>query len=142
MGLKWLNHRESLPPDETLLQARLLLESGDADAAYRLLITLPPQKGLDWLGLTGLVAATRKDTATAHDVINRLETLRKPYLSGRHLLLASGIRAALDEPELAMATLRNALSAGLPFGVELHALPMLQPLARRKDFAALLRPRG
>jgi hypothetical protein len=141
-ALQWLSHREDPAPEETLLQARLLLESGDANGAHQLLDTLPPLEGLEWLGLTGLVAAERKDTAAAHDVITRLEAVRKPYLSGRHLLLASGILAALGESELAVETLRRALAEGLPFGVELHALPMLRPLSGRRDFNALLRARG
>jgi hypothetical protein len=142
MALQWLSNREGPVPEETILRARVLLESGDPDAAQRLLATLPPQNGLDWLGLTGLVAAARGDTTTAHAVIGRLEALRKPYQSGRHLLLASGIRATLGKPDLAMETLQRALAAGLPFGVELHTLPMLRPLARRRDFKDLLRPRG
>jgi hypothetical protein len=40
-----------------------------------------------------------------------------------------------------MATLRRALATGLPFGVELHALPVLRPLAARRDFKDLLRTR-
>jgi DNA-binding SARP family transcriptional activator len=142
MALQWLGRRPSANPGETLLHARLLLESGDADAAQRMLATLPARRGLDWLGLTGLVAAARGDTATAHAAVAQLEALRDPYLSGRHLLLSSGILATLGQPDLAMETLRGALAAGLPFGVELHAMPMLQPLARRSDFKHLLRLRG
>ena len=142
MALHWLRQRESPVAEEAMLHARLLLEAGDADGARHLLATLPAQQGLEWLGLTGLVAAARRDTTTAHTVIAQLEALERPYLNGRHLLLASGIRATLGQPDLAMETLQRALAAGLPFGVELHAMPMLQPLAGRTDFRNLLRPRG
>jgi hypothetical protein len=94
------------------------------------------------MGLAGLVAATRGDTAMARDVIARLEAIQYPYLSGRHLLLAAGVRAATNQPDAAVETLQRAFAAGLPFGVELHALPMLRPLVGRGDFATLLRPRG
>lgn len=142
-ALRWLELRETLAPKETMLRARLLLESGHADSAQCLLATLPSEGGLEWSGLTGLVAAARGDTATAHERIAELEAMDDvPYLSGRQLLLASGIRATLGQPDLAMETLRRALAAGLPFGVELHALPMLRPLAERRDFRVLLRPRG
>jgi hypothetical protein len=55
--------------------------------------------------------------------------------------MATGIQAAMGVPHAAIATLRRALAAGLPFGVELHALPMLRPLAGRAEFRTLLRPR-
>lgn len=142
MALQWLSNRRTPTAGETMFHVRVLLESGDADSAQRLLATLPSQKGLDWLGLTGLVAAARGDTAAAHAAIAGLDSLRKPYLNGRHLLLVSGIRATLGQPQLAMETLRRALAEGQPFGVELHALPMLHSLAERRDFKALLRPRG
>ncbi|MGW8282648.1 MAG: hypothetical protein ACWGON_05065, partial [Gemmatimonadota bacterium] len=67
--------------------------------------------------------------------------LDNPYLSGRHLLHAAGIHAALDATENAIDSLRRAFASGLPFGVELHALSILQPLAMHPEFEALLRPR-
>jgi hypothetical protein len=68
--------------------------------------------------------------------------MQNPYLSGRHLLAAAGIRALADSPDAAIATLRGALAEGLPFGAELHALPTLRPLVRTAEFQRLLRPRG
>jgi hypothetical protein len=133
---------EPLTPAGTLLRVRLLLESGDVEAAHQLLETLPPLRDLNWLAVTGLVAASSGDTTTAQDALAHLEAMDNPYLSGQHLLHAAGIRAALGEPDLAVRTLRRALAAGLPYGVELHALPMLSPLAARRDFTAILRPRG
>jgi hypothetical protein len=76
----------------------------------------------------------------AGQVLATLEGLENPYLSGRHLLMVAGVQAALDPPRVAIATLRRAFAAGLPFGVELHALPMFRPLAGRAEFRALLRP--
>jgi hypothetical protein len=74
--------------------------------------------------------------------VAQLESLRNPYACGRHLLHAAGVRVALNQPQLAVDTLRRALAAGLTFSVELHALPILRPLRTRPDFAALHRPRG
>jgi hypothetical protein len=67
--------------------------------------------------------------------------LRDVYLYGQHLLLAAGIRAALGEADTAVERLRDAFAAGLSFSADLHALPMLRPLAGRKDFTELLAPR-
>jgi len=142
IGLDWLARREAPTPAERLLNVRLLLESGDTEGARRLLGTLPPMRDLDWLALTGMVAASCGDAATAGDVVARLEAVDNPYVSGRHLLLASGVQVALNEPAGAVQTLRRALAAGLPFTVELHALPMLRPLSGDPEFRRLLRPRG
>ncbi|HZD04692.1 MAG TPA: hypothetical protein VE173_07235, partial [Longimicrobiales bacterium] len=142
VALEWLAHCESLTAEGNLLRVRLLLESGDAGGARRLLETLPPLRDLNWLALQGLVAASLGDTTTARDAGARLEAMDNPYLSGQHLLHAAGIRVALGEPELAVQTLRRAFAAGLPHGVDLHALPVFAPLVERRDFRGILRPRG
>lgn len=142
IGLDWLAGRGEPTPEETLLRVRLLLESDHAEGAYGLLATVPPMRDLDWLALTGMVAARCGDTATARETVRRLEAVDNPYVAGRHLLLASGVQVALDEPDAAVQTLRRALAAGLPFTVELHALPMLRPLSDDPEFRRLLKPRG
>jgi hypothetical protein len=103
---------------------------------------LGPVEDIEALGLAALLAATAGDTTAACEALAQLENLRNPYSCGRHLLHAAGVRVALNQPQLAVDTLRRALAAGLPFSVELHALPMLRPLRTRADFAALHRPRG
>jgi len=140
-ALEWLAGLAGPSAVEEQLRVRLLLETGDLDEAACVLATLGPPAGLESMELAGLTAAHRGETEAARLVLASLEGLQSPYLSGRHLLAATGIRAVLDTPEVAMATLRRALAAGLPFGVELHALPTLRPLWGRKDFKALLRPR-
>jgi len=125
-----------------MLEARLRLECGDAEAAHRILEGVEPlEKDIELPSLAGLVAADRGDEATARAVLSRLEGLQSVYLSGRHLLLAAGIRAALGEFDTAVERLRDAFAAGLCFTADLHALPMLRPLAGREDFAELLAPR-
>lgn len=141
-GLAWLARRARPARADVLLEVRLLLEAGDAEQAGQHLCALAPFQELDALGLAGLLSATVGDATAACQAIAELEAIQFPYLSGRHLLWATGIRATLGQPDLAMDTLRRALAAGLPFSVELHALPMLRPLAARADFTALLRPRG
>ncbi len=142
LGLRWLAGRSTATRADRLLEARLLLESGDAEAAYRILITQAPFNDLESAGLAGLIAAGRGDVGTARDMLAHLEALQNPYVSGRPLLAAAGIRAALNEADTAVETLRAAFAAGLRFSVEFHALPMLQPLATREDFVELLEPRG
>jgi hypothetical protein len=141
-GLAWLAKRAAPSHGDRLLWARLLLETGHVEAAQEQMAALGPIEDLEALGLAGLLAAHTGETDIACQLLAQLENLRNPYLSGRHLLLAAGICVALDRPELALDTLRRALAAGLPFSVELHALPMLRQLSTRADFVALLRPRG
>jgi len=141
-GLAWLTRHDAATLAERLLRVRLLLELGDVEAARQHMDTLGPVEDLEALGLATLLAATVGDTTAACEALARLENLRNPYSCGRQFLHAAGVRIALDQPQLAVATLRRALAAGLPFSVELHALPMLRPLRARPDFAALYRPRG
>ena len=89
-----------------------------------------------------LGAAASGQMTAAEQAAHHLEGIANPYLCGRHLLLSAGIHAALERCDEAMDMLRRAITAGLPFGVELHALPFLKPLAGRSDFAELLQPRG
>lgn len=141
-ALEWLADRAEPSLAEQQLRVRLLLETGDPTGAASALTTLDSSEDLESLELAGLVAAQQDHAASARQALAALEALENPYLSGRHLLMAAGIQAVLDSPEVAIATLRRALAAGLPFGVELHALPILQPVAGRSEFRALLRPRG
>lgn len=140
-ALAWLARRDRPSGAERQLQVRLLLESHEVGEASRLLQELAPFQDLESLGLAGLAAAQRGDTATAAAVVAELEGLENPYLSGRHLLTAAGIQAALGSSDAGVATLRRALADGQPFGVELHALPVLRPLRPRTEFRALLHPR-
>lgn len=140
-GLEWLARHGGEGEEESLLGAWLLFESGNLEEASRRLGAPPPAPDVDWLGLAGLLAARCGDAAAAEDALARLEAWRDPYASGRHLFLAAGIRAALGQPDLSVETLRRALAAGLPFGVELHASAILRPLSGRKDFVLLMRPR-
>jgi DNA-binding SARP family transcriptional activator len=141
-GLAWLSRHDAATRADRLLQARLLLELGDVHAARQHMDALGPVEDIEALGLAALLAASTGDTATACEALAQLESLRNPYACGRHLLHAAGVRVALNQPQLAVDTLRRALAAGLPFSVELHALPILRPLRTRPDFAALHRPRG
>jgi DNA-binding SARP family transcriptional activator len=142
VALEWLAGLPTPSLTERQLRVRLLLECGNAEGAARALAQLVPFDHPESLGLRGLVAAREGDVIGASGVLSTLEGLENPYLGGRHLLLATGIRAALGAPDAAVSLLRRAFAAGLPFGVELHALPALQPIAGRADFRALLRPRG
>ncbi len=138
-GLEWVARQGSGSDEERSLRSWLLLETGDLKRTCR--TPEPPAADVEGLGLAGMLAARCGDTAAAHDAIARLEAWPDPYASGRHLFFAAGIRAALGQPEEAVTTLRRALAAGLPFGVDLHASAMLLPLSGRAAFAALMRPR-
>ena len=141
-ALDWLTAQPRPSRLEQRLRVRLLLESERIDDAVRALSDLEPLDDLESVGLAGLVRARAGDAAPAHRLLGSLESIESPYISGRHLLLAAGIRAILDPPRTGIATLRRAFAAGLPFTVELHALPMLRPLAADPELRALLEPRA
>jgi len=140
-ALGWLSQRHRPSAGQRQLQVRLLLETGQIGEASRVLAEISPDQDLESLGLAGLLAAQHGDAAAAGGIVHALGRLDIPYLSGRHLLVSAGIQASLGSAEAAMATLRRAFADGYPFGVELHALPVLRPLAPRADFCALLHPR-
>jgi len=142
MALRWLTGRTAPTRAGKLLEARLRLECGDAEGASSLAAALAPFAELESIGLVALAAAACDDYSTAKGALAKLEALRGPYLSGRHLLIAAGIRAALNEADAAVDSLREAFAQGLPFTVDLHALPMFRTLAERQDFAELMHPRG
>jgi len=142
IALRWLRGRAAPSRADRLLEARLFLECGNAERAHQILEAVARLKeDIEFPGLAGLTAAGRGDAATARAILAHLEGLQDVYLYGRHLLLAAGIRAALDEPDTAIERLRDAFAVGLSFTADLHALPMLRPLAGREDFAELLAPR-
>ena len=55
---------------------------------------------------------------------------------------AERVAAQLGDREAALALLRQALAAGLPYGPALHAAPDLAPLRADLRFQELLRPKG
>ena len=141
-GLAWLSGRPHVGSVDHALEVRLLLETGDvANAALRLAESAPFEH-LEILGVAGLVAAAAGDQDGACGIATRLESLTNPYLGGRHLIHAAGVRVALGQIELAVDTLRRAFAAGAKFGAEFRAIPMLHPIADHPAFRALLRPRG
>ena len=142
LAIQWSSERGEATVADKLLESRLLLESGDAERASCILRTLRASDEPEMLGVAGLVSVALGDERAARASIAELEGLKNPYLRGSHLLSAAGIRAALRDGAGAVKTLQRAFAAGLPFDVELHALPMLRPLAGRSDFQDMLRPRG
>jgi serine/threonine-protein kinase len=140
-GLGWISRQENPTRTDKLMEVRLLLETGDLAGAGVRFEALAPHEDLESMGLAGLLAATAGDGPTARSIAEQLEALRHPYVSGRQFFMASGIRAALGELNPALEALRRALTDGYPFGVELHALPMLRPLHSTTEFWSMLRPR-
>jgi hypothetical protein len=104
IGLDWLRRRSDPTRAEQLLGVRLLLETGDAGGAQRVLDTLAPFNDPWSLGLAGLVAAAQCDATTACQVIASLQAMDNPYLGGFHLLAVAGVQAALNQPDSAVAT--------------------------------------
>jgi len=141
-AIGWFAGRKERSPSDWMLEARIHLERGDADRAHSILGAMSPDPAPEATGLVGVVAAARGDRTSAAALVDTLERMDQPYINGRNLFAAAGIRVALGELDAAMDTLRRSVAAGMSFGAEWHALPALQPLATRSDFRELLLPRG
>ena len=70
-----------------------------------------------------------------------LAELKRPYLFGRHSMWRARIRALLDEREVAVGLVREALSHGYPHTHRLHAELDFEALRDYPPFQELLRPK-
>jgi tetratricopeptide (TPR) repeat protein/TolB-like protein len=96
----------------------------------------------DFLGLLGVVLARQADRGGAERLSARLDSLRQPYLRGRHTFWRARIAAALGERERAVALLRQALEQGVVYSADLHAIREFDTLRDDRAFQELLRPKG
>jgi hypothetical protein len=105
-----------------------------------LLAENPGDVGL--LGSSGAIAARRGDRANARRISEQLASTTRAHLFGYHTYLRACIASLLGEREQAVALLREAFAQGLPFGIDLHRDPDLEPLNDYPPYSDLVRPRS
>jgi predicted Zn-dependent protease len=122
----------------------------EARAAFSALAREHPEN-IDYLARLGSLAARRGDRAEALRTAEKLRTLDRPYLLGKHTYRSARILALLGDREGATARLREAVAQGSPgegepdqygYGfVYRHAMD-LEPLPGYPPFEELIKPKG
>jgi TolB-like protein len=124
---------------------KLAYEMGKWDDAERLLHELAAENpdGLQVQGMTGLLAARRGDTASAHRIATGLAAIDRPFLFGEPTLWRARIESVLGSPENAIALLRQAFAEGqgAPAWYWLHVGRDFDALDDEPAFQELVRPR-
>jgi serine/threonine protein kinase/tetratricopeptide (TPR) repeat protein len=95
----------------------------------------------EYLGLLGAIAARRGDRARATAHSESLRRLSQPYLLGSHTMWRARIAALLGETASAVDVLRDAISQGAFYGIDLHRDMDLEPLKDDPAFGELMRPK-
>jgi tetratricopeptide (TPR) repeat protein len=75
---------------------------------------------LDYLGMSGVLAARQDELATILDVDHRLETWTDPHIRGQNTYWRAKIAAARGEQVSAVRLLSQAVAEGMYFSEELH----------------------
>ncbi len=134
--------------DEAEQQFRgLLADAPGGPAAHAALGVGPATLGdlpdaITYRGYLGILAARRGDAAAARRFAAVLAAERRPYLFGRPAVWRARIHAALGEPDLAVARLRDALSQGFHFNPRFHPDVALDVLRAFPSFRELTRLKG
>jgi tRNA A-37 threonylcarbamoyl transferase component Bud32/tetratricopeptide (TPR) repeat protein len=95
----------------------------------------------DYMGLLGAIAARRGDRVRAQSSSESLRRLSRPYLFGNHTRWRARIAALSGEGALAVDLLREAISQGAYFTIEMHRDMDLEPLKDDPGFRELTRPK-
>jgi hypothetical protein len=90
-----------------------------------------------------MAAAAQGDTTAALQVVALYDSLaRLPYDFGRSRYAQARITAMMGRHERAVQYLRQALSAGMPFGPGWHTDPAFRSMHNYPPFKEVLRPKG
>jgi TolB-like protein len=92
-------------------------------------------------GLLGIALARTGDRPGAEAEARWLEELDLPYSDGYETELRASIAANLDQNDMAVRLLRQAIQEGLSFEY-LHCQPLLAPLWGYEPFEQVIAPRG
>ena len=96
---------------------------------------------IEYKGKLGTIAARLGDKKKAQQRYEELKNLNRPYLRGEHTFWCASILSILEEQEQAFILLRDALSQGREYGVELLSNMDFEPLRNYKPFQLLLKPK-
>ncbi len=114
----------------------------EANSLMKRLATEDPSN-VDFLGVLGVLAAQRGDTADAGRIDQRLAALSRPYLTGWHTYYRAQIAAVRGDRDRAVVLLRDAIFHGAVDGWwHLHSEPAFAALHGYASFDELLRPKG
>jgi hypothetical protein len=95
----------------------------------------------EYLGLLGAIAARRGDRARATAHSESLRRLSQAYLFGSHTMWRARVAALLGDTASAGDLLRDAISQGAFYGINLHRDMDLEPLKDDTAFRELMRPK-
>jgi len=130
--------REARAERERLSRALLLRDRlAEADSLLSQLRAEYPDD-LDYLGLTGVVAARSGAVARADSIAAELAAIQRPYLFGAPSYWRAAITAHLGRERDAVRLLRQAFDEGRAMGIHIHADPNLAPLWGLPAFQGLV----
>lgn len=93
-------------------------------------------------GRLGAIAARLGDREKALLIFDELKTVERPYIYGEHIFWCARIASLLGDMEQSILLLREALSQGQPYGIELLRNIDFEPLWNYKPFKDLIKPKG
>jgi hypothetical protein len=94
------------------------------------------------LAAVGMIEAKLGNRIEAEGIAQRLADWDEPYLFGEGLLLQASIHAYLEDLDLAVQLLEQAVAEGYTDRMTLHRDPILKPLRGYPPFEEFLRPKG
>ncbi len=97
---------------------------------------------VNYLGLSGILAARKGDRVRAERISESLKLLKKLYLYGSNTYWRACIASLIGEKEVALSLLRQAFAEGWDYGISMHRDIDLEPLRGYQPFIELLRPKG
>jgi serine/threonine-protein kinase len=99
-------------------------------------------ENLDYLGSLGATYARLGDRERAAAVDSQLALANQQYMRGFNTAWRAHIAAVLGDRDLAVRLLRQAVAAGIPVGIELHAEMDFEALLDYPPFQAFIRAEG
>jgi DNA-binding winged helix-turn-helix (wHTH) protein/tetratricopeptide (TPR) repeat protein/TolB-like protein len=113
----------------------------DAEDVFRRLVERDALS-IDYRLDFGVAAARAGDRDEALRTAEWLAKLDRPYLFGQHVCARACIAASLGEAKQSVDLLREALTQGMAYSVDLHSELALEPLWDFAEFGELIRPKG
>ena len=95
-----------------------------------------------YVGYLGCIAARTNDAARARSISAELERVRGRYFGAVASYGRARIAALLGDRQRAVDLLRDAITQGLPYGVDLHNDPDFEQLWDYQPYVELVRPSG